>query len=462
MTHAARTHHNLTFGILALAGTSFALIQSLVAPALLTIQHDLHTTTAVVAWVFTGYLLSASIATPVLGRLGDMYGKKRLLVITLWVLAVGVLISALATSIGVLIFGRVVQGVGGAVFPLAYSIIRDEFPRERVATAIALISALLGVGGGLGIILAGPITQQLSYHWLFWLPLFAVVIAAIAAQIVIPESPIKTSGRVDLVGGLLLAGWLSALLIAVSEGSTWGWGSLRVIGLASLAAVVLAAWVKTEERMFQPLVDMRMMRRRGVWTTNLTALLLGFGMYSSFILVPEFVEHSQAAGFGFSASVTQAGLFLLPSTLGVLVSSPAAGRLTNSVGPRSPLIIGAFLTAASFCLLTVAHSSRWEIYVSMSLMGIGIGFAFASMVNLIVEAVGPHETGIATGMNTIVRMIGGGLGAQITASIILGNTERDFTLAFGACAVALTLCVLTSLAVPARNRTDFSAALEHA
>lgn len=436
-------------------------MQSLVAPALLTIQRDLHTSTAVVAWVFTGYLLSASIATPVLGRLGDMYGKKRLLVITLWLLAAGVLIAALATSIGVLISGRVVQGVGGAVFPLAFSIIRDEFPRERVATRIALISALLGVGG-LGIVLAGPITQHLSYHWLFWFPLVAVVIAAIAAQVVIPESPVKTSGRVDWLGGLLLAGWLSALLVAISEGSSWGWGSVPVVGLVALSVVLLAAWVGTEKRMFQPLVDMQMLRRRGVWTTNLTALLLGFGLYSSFILVPEFVEHSKAAGFGFSASVTQAGVFLLPSTVGILFVSPFAGRLANSVGPRSPLIFGALTCAIAFSVLTVAHTSPWEIYLAMSLLGIGIGLAFASMINLIVEAVGPHETGVATGMNAIVRVIGGGIGAQITASLILGDTERGFTIAFGSCALAQILCLVSSLAVPARRREDLSVALERA
>ena len=161
-----RPHYNLTFSILAIA-----VPRSLVAPALRTIQTDLHTTTTAVAWVFTGYLLSASVATPIVGRLGDMFGKKRMLVVTLAIVAVGTLVAALATSIGVLILGRVIQGAGGAIFPLSFAIIRDEFPRERVPTGIALISAILGVGGGLGIVLAGPITQHLSYHWLFWLPL---------------------------------------------------------------------------------------------------------------------------------------------------------------------------------------------------------------------------------------------------------------------------------------------------
>src|SRR5436190_920862 len=221
---AHRPHYNLTFAILAIAGIAFALLQSLVAPALRTIQTDLHTTTTAVAWLFTGYLLAASIATPIVGRLGDMFGKKRMLVVTLAIVAVGLLVAALATSIGVLILGRVIQGAGGAIFPLAFAIIRDEFPRERIPTGIALISALLGVGGGLGIILAGPIIAHLSYHWLFWLPLIVVVAAAIAAQVVIPESPIRAPGRIDWVGAGLLTGWLVALLAGV------GRRRLRLVG----------------------------------------------------------------------------------------------------------------------------------------------------------------------------------------------------------------------------------------
>src|SRR5438876_2697372 len=285
-----RAHYNLTFAILAIAGIAFALLQSLVAPALRTIQTDLHTTTTTVAWVCAGYLPAAAVATPIVGRLGDMFGKKRMLVVTLAIVAAGTLVAALATSIDVLILGRVIQGAGGAIFPLAFAIIRDEFPRERVPTGIALISALLGVGGGLGIVLAGPITQHLSYHWLFWLPLVVVLAALVAAHVVIPESPIRAPGGIDWVGAALLSGWLVALLVGVSEGPTWGWGSARVLGLFAVAAVLLVTWVLVEQRTDAPLVDMRMMRLHVVWTTNLTALLLGAGMYSSFVLIPEFVE----------------------------------------------------------------------------------------------------------------------------------------------------------------------------
>jgi EmrB/QacA subfamily drug resistance transporter len=448
-----RTHYNLTFAILALAGIAFALLQSLVAPALRTIQSDLHTTTSAVAWVFTGYLLAASVATPIVGRLGDMFGKKRMLVLTLVVVAAGTLVSALATTIGVLIVGRVIQGAGGAIFPLSFAIIRDEFPRERVATGIALISALLGFGGGLGIVLSGPITEHLSYHWLFWLPLVAVTIAAIGAQMVIPESPVRSPGRVDWAGAALLTAWLVALLVGVSQAPSWGWGSARVLALFALAAVLLAAWVWFERRARQAaLVDMQMMRRYGVWTTNLTALLLGFGMYSSFVLIPEFVELPAGGGVGFGASVTEAGIFLLPATVGMLVVSPLSGRLSNTVGPRVPLVAGTFLTALSYAFLAAAHDAKWQVYVCTALMGAGIGFAFGAMANLIVEAVRPEETGVATGMNTIVRTIGGSLGSEISASIVAASTDRAYTTAFAVSAGAVAVSFVASLAVPGRGR----------
>jgi MFS family permease len=220
-----------------------ALLQAMVAPALRTIQLDLGTSTTGASWILTAFLLSASIATPIAGRLGDMFGKKRVLVIALAATAAGVVISAVAKSLDLLIVGRVVQGFSPAVIPLAIGIIRDEFPSERVPARIALISATLGVGGGLGIVLAGPIVDHLSYHWLFWAPLIVLLIAMLGAQLFVPESPLRVPGRVDWVGGLLLGGWLVALLLAVSQGQSWGWTSGRIIGLFAAAVVLAVTWI---------------------------------------------------------------------------------------------------------------------------------------------------------------------------------------------------------------------------
>jgi MFS family permease len=331
-----RQHYNVTFALLAVAAVAYALLQSLVAPALLTIQHDLDTTTTGAAWILTAYLLSASVVTPIAGRLGDMFGKKRAMVAVLVVLALGTLLAALATTIGVMVIARVIQGAGGAVFPLAFAIIRDEFPPERVPHGIALISAIMGIGGGLGIVLAGPIIQHLDYHWLFWFPLVAVIVATVGIVFFVPESPIRTPGRIDTVGAVLLAAWLVALLVPVSEGPSWGWTSARTIGLLVAAGVLLVVWVWIEWRTKVPLVDMHMMRLPPVWKTNLAAFVFGYGMFASFVLVPQFVELPTSTGFGFGASVTQAGLFMLPATIGMLVAGPFSGRLSSSVGSKEP------------------------------------------------------------------------------------------------------------------------------
>jgi EmrB/QacA subfamily drug resistance transporter len=452
----ARQHYNVTFALLAVAAVAYALLQSLVAPALLTIQKDLHTTTAGAAWILTAYLLSASVVTPIAGRLGDMYGKKRAMVTVLVILAIGTALAGVATTIGLMIVARVIQGAGGAIFPLSFAIIRDEFPPRRVPHGIALISAILGIGGGLGIVLAGPIVQHMDYHWLFWFPLIAVVVATIGIAVFVPESPVRTRGRVDPLGAVLLAGWLIALLVPVSQGPAWGWSSARTLGLFALSGVLFVAWIAAETRSRAPLVDMQMMRLRPVWTTNLAAFVLGFGMFASFILVPELVELPTSTGFGFGASVTQAGLYMVPATLGMLVAGPVSGRLSSTVGSRVPLVLGSLISCIAFLLLAVAHSSSWEIYVAMLVMGIGIGFAFASMANLIVESVPPQQTGVATGMNTIVRNIGGAIGSQVSAGIVAATlaasgapTERGFTIAFAAAAGALAVGFLVALGVPA-------------
>jgi EmrB/QacA subfamily drug resistance transporter len=454
-TDVHRQHHNVTFALLAVAAVAYALLQSLVAPALLTIQGDLHTSATGAAWILTAYLLSASVLTPIAGRLGDMHGKKRALVVVLVILAIGTALAGLASSIGVMIVARIVQGAGGAVFPLAFAIIRDEFPRDRVPQGIALISAIMGIGGGLGIVLAGPIVQHLSYHWLFWFPLIAIVAATGGIVAFVPESPVLAPGRIEPLGGLFLAAWLVTLLVAVSEGATWGWRSTRVLTLFALTVVLVVGWWWVESRSKSPLVDMRMMRVRAVWMTNATALVFGFGMFASFVLVPELVELPKSTGFGFGASVTQAGVYMLPSTMGMLAAGPVAGRLAMSAGSRLPLQIGALVTCAAFVLLAAAHAHGWEIYTAMLVMGVGIGFAFGSMANLIVESVPPEQTGVATGMNTIVRSIGGAIGSQVAASIIAATvastglpSERGFTIAFATAGAALAVAAVIALLIP--------------
>jgi MFS family permease len=424
------------------------MLQSLVVPALPTLQQDLGTTPTGVTWIFTAYLLAASVATPIAGRLGDMFGKKRTLLVVLTGLGGGTLLAALASTLPVMILARTIQGLGGAIFPLAFGIVRDEFPRERVAGGIALISGLLGIGGGLGIVLAGPILAHLDYHWLFWIPFGVIIATAIATMLVIPESPVRAPGTVNWAGAILLSLWLVCLLVAISEAPRWGWLSARTLGLLVAAAVLAVAWIR---------VEITMMRLRGVWTTNLAGFLIGFGMYSSFVLIPQFVQTPTTTGYGFGSSVTQSGLFLIPSTVMMLLAAPIGGRLSGRFGSKVPLVLGAAITMLAFVQLAVAHSAHWQIYLASLLLGTGVGFSFASMANLIVEAVRPDQTGVATGMNAVMRTIGGAIGGQVAASILAASLvdglpdEQGYTLSFAVMAVALAASVAASLAVPGRK-----------
>lgn len=454
-----RQHYGVTLLILFCAAMAYALAQTMVAPALPEIQHHFDTTTTTVTFVLTGFLLTSSIATPIMGRLGDMYGRDRLLVVVLALFAAGCLVSALATSVWVMIAGRAIQGMGGAVFPIAFGIIRDEFPREKVATGIGLISGTFGIGGGIGIVAAGPLVDNLGVSSIFWLSTGVTVAAVVAAYLFVPESPVKAPARIDWMGGLLLSGTLTSLLVGVSEGSSWGWGSAPVLGLFGLSAVLLLIWVRYELEAEEPLVDIRMLQNRAIWTTNLTGFLVGFSMFGSFVLIPQLVQVPSSTGFGFGATVTQAGLFMLPSSAAMLLAAPLAGWLGGRVGSRTPLVIGTAMLAFSLAFLAVAHSEPWQIYFSSFTTGIGISFSFASMSNLIVDAVEQTRVGVATGINAITRTIGGSIGGQIVASVIVAQTATNglplgggFTTSFWIASVAALGAFMAALAVPVRRR----------
>jgi EmrB/QacA subfamily drug resistance transporter len=457
----ARTHGvhaNLILAVTAVAGLAYSMLSSAVIPALPSIQHSLHTTETGVTWLLTGYLLSASVGTAIIGRLGDMYGKERLLVITLVILGAGTVISALSTALVPMIVGRIIQGAGGGIFPLAFGIVRDEFPAERVAGSIGVLSSILGVGGGIGIVIGGLIVEHLDYHWLYWIPLIVTVIAAVSTWLFVPESPVKVPGRVNWLAAALMSAGFSCVLIAISETITWGWTSAKTLGLLAAGLLLCATWVLVEVRSEVPLIDMAMMRIRGVWTTNLVAFLLGAGMYASFLVFPQFAQLPKSTGFGFGASVVTAGLYLVPAAICMSILGSFAGRFARRFGSKFAVILGSAVTAVAFGWLAVSHAHPYDMLISAALLGIGIGLAFAALGNLIVQAVSPEQTGVATGMNTVMRTLGGALGGQIVATFIANNvahglpTVTGFTQSFVLQSVFLVAAALTGLLIPTAPR----------
>jgi EmrB/QacA subfamily drug resistance transporter len=450
-----RTHHQVTFIVLTASVAAYALLQSLVVPVLSTIQVELHTSQATVTWVLTAYLLSASIFTPIMGRIGDIAGKERVFVVTLIALSVGSLLAALAPSIGVMIIARVIQGIGGGVLPLAFGIIRDEFPPTKLNGAIGAIASLSAVGAGLGIVLAGPIVDALNYHWLFWLPMILTTVAAVTAFFVLPKSQRRSGGSISWLPAILLSAWLVALLLTLSGSPSWGWGSARIIGLLVAAVVLAIAWVEVERRSASPLIDMRMMRMPAVWTNNLVALLIGVGMYAVFAFLPQFVQTPKSTGYGLGLSITGSGLILLPSAVTMFLTGMGTNSLARRIGAKTVVVIGCLVGVVSMAILAFAHSSTWELYVAEAIMGIGFGLVFSAMSSLIVNAVPPEQTGVASGMNANIRTIGGSIGAAVMASIVTSHLgphglplESGYTRGFALLGVALVVAAIAALLIP--------------
>jgi MFS family permease len=452
---------NALLAVLALAGTVFALMQALVIPALPRIQASLGTNADGAAWISTAYLLSASILTPVIGRLGDVAGKRRMMLASLAAFAAGTLVCAVAGNLGELVAGRAIQGAAGGIYPLAFAIIRDRLPRERVPGGIGLVSSLLGIGGGLGLVLPGPIMARLSYQWLFWLSLVVIAAALVLAARYIPaDGPGEAGAKVPWRSSLLMAAGLSAVLIAVSESATWHWGNIRTLGLLALGAAALVGWVRAEGRSSNPMVDMGLMRLRGVWPANAAALLIGMGMYASFLIIPELVQAPMRLGYGFGASVTGAGLFMLPTAAVQLLLGPASGQLHRMFSLRAQLIAGQLSCAAGFASLAMWHDASWQVYAATTVLGVGFWLCLVALPNQVVSAVPAARTGSATAVNTVVRNAGGAVGVQLAAAIIVSSgragtgapAASGYIGALILCAAATCVGAFVACATPRKGR----------
>ncbi|MGK5678214.1 MFS transporter [Actinoplanes sp. URMC 104] len=450
----------MTFAVLAAAAAAFSLMQSLVTPVLPTIQRDLHTSAGTVTWVLTAWLLAASVATPLMGRIADMTGKDRALLVALAAIAAGCLLAAVAPNVTVLIVARIVQGLGGAIFPVSFGIVRDEFPPARVSSAIGVLAAVIATGGGLGIVLAGPIVGALSWRWLFWLPMIVVVAVGVLAWRLVPSSPVRTPGRVNWLSAALLSGWLVALLLPLSKAAAWGWASGRTLVLLAAAAVLFAAWLVAELRSAEPLIDMRMMRLPAVWTANLVALLFGAAMFGVFAFLPQLMQIPASSGYGFGATVTGAGLLMLPMLVTMALFGSLSGPLTRWAGPKAQLLWGAGLSTLATLSLALRHGERWQVAVAGGVFGIGLGLVYSSLVNLIVLSVPRHQTGVASGMNTNIRTIGASLGTALVSSIVTSHpgaaglpAEAGYTDSFLVLTVVAAAAFAVALLVPVARRT---------
>ncbi|MGW6206908.1 MFS transporter [Streptomyces sp. NPDC055089] len=445
---------------LAFAGTVAAVMQTLVTPLIAELPKILDTTSSNAAWVITATLLVSAVCVPVSGRLGDLLGKRRMLLVCAVPLFAGSVVCALSSTVVPMIVGRGLQGMGMGMVPLGIALLRDVVPREKLSSSIALVSASLGIGGALGLPIASAVAQYANWRVLFWGS--AVLALAIFALVwfLIPDVPAAAKGqRFDMPGALGLAIGLVCLLLAVSKGAEWGWGSATTIGLFVAAVVVLVAWGFWELRTKDPLVDLRTTARPRVLITNLASLFVGFGMYAGMLIAPQLLQFPEATGYGLGQSMLQAGLWMAPGGIMMMIVSPLGGKLTDARGPKFTLISGVLVIAAAYGLGIVLMGSAWGLMVFLMVSSSGVGLAYGAMPALIMSAVPASETAAANAFNTLMRALGTSIGAAVIGAVLGQMTTEtagySFTseagfrtgLMFG-CGVALVAVVISSF-IPA-------------
>ncbi|MDO5502232.1 MAG: MFS transporter [Actinomycetia bacterium] len=402
---------------LALCGTLVSLQQTLVLPLLPDFPTILGTTADNATWLVTITLLASAVGTPVISRLADMFGKRLMLITCMWSVIIGSIVAALSTNLATVIIGRGLAGLGTCLVPIGISIMRDHLPSDRVGSGVALMSATLGIGGAVGMPLAGLIYENLDWHAIFLVSGGFAVMMLIAVHLVVPESTVKTRGRFDWLGAILLSVALTSFLLAVSKAGTWGWGSPLTLTLLVVAAIVVAAWVPWELGVGQPIVDIRTSTRRTVLLTNAASVLVGFAMFANFLTSVQQVQMPAETGYGFGLSVMTAGLVMLPGGLLMVAMAPVAGWLIRTYGPRAILIAGALVMAVGFVGRSIFHGSVVEVAVTSGIASLGTALAFAAMPTLIMASVPITETASANGLNTLLRAIGTSSASAMVAAV---------------------------------------------
>lgn len=466
-----------TKAALIVAAFSSTSLQMFVVPALPDFARDLDTTAGWATWTLTGYLLVLAVSTPILGKLGDQHGKVKVVTAVLCLQLVASIGAAFAWDITSLIVFRFLQGPGGAIFPLLMALVSDEFPKRMVGTWLGAVSSTMAMGTGLGLTLAGPLTEQLSWRAIF---VVAAAMSAVALLLVVkalPESSVRSKGRTDWVGAALLSLSMLTILVGITEGSDWGWTSGRILGLFVGGVLGLTLWAAWERRCPEPLVDLRMLTMRAVLVTNVVALAVGIVLYGSFAILPAFIQAphgldadvARLVDYGFGQTATMAGFYLVPSAASAFVGAMIVGRLVRTRGAVFVLALGCAVAGVGSAIAALAHDTPWTLIPAIMLFTPGGPLTSAASAFIIVRAVRPGETGVATGMNYIMRMIGGTIGGQVGAAILSSlvypgtdtPTESAFVAVFWVGAGAgLTAALLAVFIQPWRGRAVAARAVD--
>ncbi|MDQ0990593.1 MFS transporter [Streptomyces sp. V3I7] len=447
--------------VLAFAGIVVAVMQTLLVPVIKDLPQLLGTAPSNATWVLTSTLLSGAVATPIMGRLGDLYGKRRMLVLSLAVMVAGALLSALTSALLPMIVGRTLQGFAMGAIPLGIGLMRDMLPRERLGSAMALMSSSIGVGGGLALPAAALVAQHADWHVLFYGAAGLGALAIALTLLVVPESRTRAKGSFDLLGAIGLSAGLVLFLLPITKGSDWGWTSPTTLGLFGAAAAVLLLWGVLELRLKAPLVDLRTTARPAVLFTNLASIMVGVAFYVVSLVLPQLLQLPKATGYGLGQSMVVSGLLVAPLGLTMMFTAPVYARLSAKYGPKVTLIIGMLIIGVGYGAGLGLMSAAWQSLVIAVVLGAGIGLAYSSLPALIVGAVPASETGAANGLNTLMRSIGTSVSSAVIG-MVLANTANNvggvavptmhgFRVSFLIATGAVALGLLMALLLPGRR-----------
>jgi MFS family permease len=439
-----------------------SLMQTLIVPLIPKLPELLHTTASNASWSITATLLVGAVATPVAGRLGDLYGKRLILNISLVVMSVGCLVCAVSHSLTPMVVGRALQGFSMGVIPLGISVMRDVLPKEKLGHAMAIMSSSLGIGGALGLPIAAVVAEKTNWHVLFWGSAALGVVVLLLTLLIVPAVEARGTGTFDGIGAVVLSAGLVCLMLAISKGGDWGWASHTTLGLFAASAVLLLAWSAWELRISSPLIDLRTSARRPVLMTNLASIVVGFAMYSSQLIIPQLLQLPKATGFGLGQSMLASGLWMAPSGIVMMVASSYAAKISAARGPKVALLAGSLVIAGGYALALPLMENVWGVLVFSCVVTVGVGFAFASMPALIMSSVPLTETAAANGLNSLMRAIGTSTSSAVVGVILAHMTtklgpvalpsENGFRTVLLVSAGVAVLAALVVLAIPGRER----------
>jgi EmrB/QacA subfamily drug resistance transporter len=455
---AERSLSSAGLAVLAIGSLDIGLEQSLILPALPALARHYESSLIATSWLVTGFLLAAVVAIPLLGRLGDMFGRRRLLLVALGAFTVGGLICALSSSIELVIAGRIVQGVGSASGALMLGLLRDSVPPERLTRSIGIIVGGVSAGGVVGSVLSGVLVDNISPQSIFWFLSGLSLVLIVGALTLVPESPQYARVPVDFVGAALLAAGLAALLLAISKGNSWDWTSASVLGLFAASAALLAAFFFAESRARQPLVDLALVVARPFANANVCAFAAGYSIFVVLIVVPQIAAMPEPSGYGLGYSTTRTGLLLVPMAVVAMAAAWLAGRAVDRVGPRALMAAGSAVGLAAYIFATLAHGNAAELVLLTALVGVTFGFTLTGIASVVVRGADVDKTSIAAGVNSVVRTTASAIAAAAAAAIITGAglagpfpAESGYTRAFVMGAIACGFGLLVSVLLPGRR-----------